>query len=462
MHPFAVVARTKCMSTTRNSRTCPILSLVAALILSSVSLQAHPSHDHGANNRSEAALEINNEKLLALRAQAARNAATSADFHALGWSLIDEARRTQDGRYFERAAETARTMQDRFGATAQSQVLLGHALHNMHQFAEAEAIAEWLVTERGDPVDYALLSDVLLERGRFPEAVAACQKLADMKPGLEASSRVAHLRWLHGDIEGAIAAMEQAILTGTGSNPEPQAWSLARLSHFYLQDQRFVEARAAARKAASLVEDYPPAFLALGKAELAAGNVAQAEYFLARAAHLNPIPEYQWWHADALEAAGRAREANELREELRQTGASNDPRTFAVFLATTGEQATEALLLARNEVEQRPDPFSWDALAWAQLAAGNPRAAEQSMERALSFNTRDARLFLHAAIIAQHLNNDEAAARFFDQALPLAATLTPLEKSLLERRDDSTRSAVSPRETVSTKQPNQKETNHQS
>jgi Flp pilus assembly protein TadD len=303
---------------------------------------------------------------------------------------------------------------------------------------------------------------VLLERGRFAEAVAACQKLADLKPGLEAYSRVAHLRWLHGDIEGAIAAMEQAVSAGTNSNPEPQAWSLARLSYFYLQQGRFVEAHAAARKATTLVDDYPPALLALGKAGLAAGNIYEAEFCLAHAAHLNPIPEYQWWHADSLEAAGRDREANELREELRQTGASNDPRTFAVFLATTGDQASEALFLARSEVEQRPDPFSWDALAWAQLAAGNSSAAGQSMQRALSFKTRDARLFLHAAIIAQHLNKEEDAARYFNEARPLAATLTPLERTLLEASDHSTRSAVSPRETVSTKQPKQNETNNRS
>jgi hypothetical protein len=37
----------------------------------------------------------------------------------------------------------------------------------------AEAIARQLVTERGPPEDFALLSDALMEQGRLGEAVAA-------------------------------------------------------------------------------------------------------------------------------------------------------------------------------------------------------------------------------------------------------------------------------------------------
>ena len=45
-------------------------------------------------------------------------------------------------------------------------LLRGHVLHQMHRFAEAEAIARRLVTPREFVLDFGLLGDVLMEQGR--------------------------------------------------------------------------------------------------------------------------------------------------------------------------------------------------------------------------------------------------------------------------------------------------------
>ena len=85
--------------------------------------------------------------------------------------------------------------------------------------------------------------------------------------------------------------------------------------------------------------------------------------------------------ADALEAAGRSAEARAVESRVQRTGASADPRSFALFLATRGEQPTLALHLAREELAARADVYTHDAVAWAELATGNAAAAWQSMER---------------------------------------------------------------------------------
>ena len=102
---------------------------------------------------------------------------------------------------------------------------------------------------------------------------------------------------------------------------------------------------------------------------------------------------------EAQSAAGKNDEARVTEEILKQRGAQEDPRTFALYLATRGEDVDTALRLARAELETRADVFTLDALAWALHAAGNDVEARATMQHALAEGTQDARLALHAAVI---------------------------------------------------------------
>src|SRR5439155_890550 len=121
-----------------------------------------------------------------------------------------------------------------------------------------------------------------------------------LRPGVEAYSRIAHLRWIKGDLAGATEAMEMAMRATGPGEAEANAWALARLSGYYLQAGRTDAALTAAEIALKFEADYAPAFLARGRALLAQGNPEAAVGPLRRAATLNPLPEYQWWLADAL------------------------------------------------------------------------------------------------------------------------------------------------------------------
>lgn len=360
--------------------------------------------------------------------------ATSADFDRLGWAFVAKARRTLDGGYYTLAEKTAAVSEARFGVSAESRLLRGHVFHNEHRFKEAEQLARALVAERGSPEDWALLSDALMEQGQLAEAVAALQKMVDLKPGIEAYSRIAQMRWLKGDLSGAIAAMEAAVRATSSRAAETSAWALARLSGFYLQNGQTARAGETASAATRLAPDFPPALLAAGRACLAAGKGAEGISALQQAVALNPLPEYQWWLADALAVAGRTSDASKVESELRRRGAASDPRTFALFLATRHEEPPTAVLLARTELENRADVLSHDALAWAFAANGDYAAAEPEMRAALAEQTHDARLYLHAGEIMQARGRGEEAAKFFAEAKPLAGTLTPAEGALLASR----------------------------
>ncbi|HEX2854999.1 MAG TPA: tetratricopeptide repeat protein [Opitutaceae bacterium] len=358
-------------------------------------------------------------------------------FERLGWALVAKARRTLDAGYYKLAEKTADAMDARFGASAESRLLRGHVMHNLHRFAEAETVARGLVAERGSANDFALLSDAAMEQGKLAVAIEALQQMVNLHPGIEAYSRIAHVRWLKGDLPGAIEMMEAASRAGNPRGSETQAWTLSRISLYHLQagdaSRALVVAEAAVKQAAS----YPPALLARGRALLALGNKEDAVGALRRAAELNPLPEYHWWLADGLRAAGQADEAVKTETLLLDRGEAADPRTLALFLATRGQKADAAVRFARAEVAARADVFSYDALAWALAANDELDAADVAMHRALAERTQDARLFLHAGEIARRRGRAEEARKHFAAARPMAGTLTPSERALLATRGDA-------------------------
>jgi tetratricopeptide (TPR) repeat protein len=182
-----------------------------------------------------------------------------------------------------------------------------------------------------------------------------------------------------------------------------------------------------------LQPDYAPALLAKGRVLLAENKTGAAILNLQQAAKLNPLPEYQWTLADALRAAKREEEARAVETQLQAKGASEDPRTYALYLAARGEQLETAVKLAEAERKERNDMFTLDAQAWALSAAGKHEEAYALMQQALAEKTKDARLFLHAAVIAHKSGRAAEAQLHAKQATTIAQMLLPGERAQLQQ-----------------------------
>ena len=104
-----------------------------------------------------------------------------------------------------------------------------------------------------------------------------------------------------------------------------------------------------------------------------------------------------------------------------------------MFYATKKVNQAKALSLVNEELRLRQDVYTWDALAWAQFAAGNFTEAETSINKALAEKTQDARFFLHAAVINSHLRNQKIADKFFERATTNQHMLLPSERNILQR-----------------------------
>jgi len=358
-----------------------------------------------------------------------RNASQSLE--NLGWSYVAKARESFDPGFYKLAEECAFCLESRQPRCPEALLLRGHVLQNLHKFKEAEPLARELTSSRGLSFDYGLLGDVLMEQGRLAEAGSAYQRMVDQKPDMQAYARIAHLRWLKGDMTGAITVIKLATSAASPNAPESAAWVHTRLAQIEFQNGDRNEAFQACEQALSFQKDYAPALLLLGRLHLAEGHTANALQSLKKAAELNPLPEYQWVLSEVLRVAGQAEQAAAVDQVLCRDGAASDPRTFALYLASRAQSLELSLKLAREEFNERGDVFTHDALAWSLQANGQHEQAWQEMRKALAERTKDARLFLHAAVIALNAGHAKEGDHYFAQATRFWAVLLPSEQEKL-------------------------------
>ncbi len=414
----------------------PIVTIVLVLpILQACSRTVPPAGEKGLDRSCRvviAAAPGDDERMASLQEDLRTGRMPVRAAEQLGYRFVARARLSNDSGFYKIAEQAAACMESVEPGAPAALLLRGHVLHQLHRFADAERIARRLVKLRDFVLDYGLLGDALMEQGRLTEAAAAYQKMIDIKPFYQSYTRAAHLRWLKGDLEGAIDLMQASVKAASPRDPESIAWAYSRLATFELQRGRLADASRAAEAALRVVPDYAAALLARGRVQLAQARSAEAVATLRRAAARNQLPEYRWALADALRLANRAEEAVALEAELMATGA-DDPRTLALYLATRQEDVALAVSLARGELEKRQDVFTLDALAWALVRAGRVEEASPVMDRALAEGTQDGRLFLHAAVIAAAAGRQADAARWAHKARMFRFTLLPSELGVLRK-----------------------------
>jgi len=347
----------------------------------------------------------------------------------LGYRFVSKARLSNDAGFYTIAEQAAACLDSIQPDDPAALLLRGHVLHQMHRFSEAETIARRLVTKREFVLDFGLLGDVLMEQGRLTEAATAYQKMIDLKPFYQSYTRAAHLRWLRGDLDGAIEMMTSAVKAASPRDPESVAWAYARLAMYQLQRGRLTEAERLTAASLRYVPDYAAGLLVRGRIQLAQHHREEAVRTLERAAVLNPLPEYNWTLADALRSMNRIDEAMTVEKKI--LGESGDPRTLALYLSTRRDDVGKAVVLAKQELEKRSDIFTLDAVAWALASAGQIDEASTFMARALAEGTEDGRLFVHAAAIAAAAGRSEDAARWARKARTFRFTLLPSELGVL-------------------------------
>ena len=369
-------------------------------------------------------------KIAKLQAKVKTTRQAQATIVQLGWAFVAKARVTSDPGFYKLAELCAQAADSEVADDSDAMLLRGHIAHALHRFSEAETIGRKLTSDtRPRWESFALLGDGLMEQGKLGEAIEAYQRMIDIRPCLQTYARVAHIRWLKGDLEGAAELMTTAVEESSERDPEPAAWAYTRLATYQLQEGNTADAARSLNRATDFLPDYPGALLIRAKLLVSNNKCADALPILERAIQQSPLPEYQWMLADTAQIADEKKLAAKTEDAIRMRGKSEDSRSFSLFLASRHENTKLALELAQEELNNRRDVFTYDAVAWAALANGDAAQAQKNIEHALSEGTVDARLFYHAGQIALANGEKKSAAEWFAKAVPLKQMLLPSEQA---------------------------------
>lgn len=362
--------------------------------------------------------------LRSAEAQIARDSQNSEGYVALAAAYMRKVRESGDTGYYlraEAAVQRALELQPESyeGLRVRAWIQMG-----MHAFPEALVTAEGLRSRRpDDPWVYGLLGDAFIELGDYDRAVDAFDQMMDLRPGLPAYSRVAHLRELFGDPQGAAEVMAMAVRAGSTRDPEPLAWCLVQYGNIHFNQGKLHIADAAYQRALAVFPHYPVALAALGRVRGAQQRYAEAIQLYQHAAAIVPTPETLIALGDLLVVTGKVAEAErqyavvEYSEQVNALAQTTSARQLALFYADHDRNLGQAIQLAEAELERRHDIYTYDTLAWVYYKNVRYADAWTAMKQALRLGTQDALLFFHAGMIAHGLGERAKARDYLRRAL---------------------------------------------
>ena len=332
---------------------------------------------------------------------------------ALAGAYLQKVRETGDAGFYARAdavlGSARRLAPDdyRVLTTAASLALARHDFR--------AGLADGLAARRANPASdapYPVVVDALVELGRYAEAGRELQRFVDAKPTLASYARVSYFRELHGDRDGALAAMRLAVSAG-GDVAENGAYVETLLGNLEFDRGRLDSAREAYGAALTAFPRYVPAAAGLARLDAVEGRTDEAVRAYRDVVARLPLPEYVVALGETELAAGRVVQARHdlalvgAEERLLRVNGVNTDVELSLFEANHGSPA-RADALARRAAA--PSVRSADALGWALTADGHPREGLAWAHRALALGSRDATFLYHAGVAARAAG-DRAAAR---------------------------------------------------
>jgi len=370
------------------------------------------------------------QRIEATRAAIANDPGDASLRASLGELSYQRGRETAHSRWNERARvafDAALALDPR---NARATLGLGTLALAKHDFAGGLRHGRRaLALEPDSTQPYAAIVDGLIELGRYGQAARALQRFVDLKPNLASYSRISYYRELHGDLDGAIAAMRLAVSAGGAA--ENAAYVQTLLGNLEFQRGRLGAAEQAYRAARERVPGYPPAEAGLASVAAAGGDLDAAIRRYRAVVAVSPVHEHNVALLEAELAVGRIAAARHeiavIREQQareRALGVNTDAE-LAIFEADHGD-AARAVRLGRGAVRAAPGVSSADAYGWALTKAGRPHAALKWGRRALRLGSRDALFLYHAGIAAKDAGRRGLARGWLERALELNPRFSPL------------------------------------
>lgn len=354
---------------------------------------------------------------------------------SLGLAYVEQARITADPTYYPRAQGA---LDRSLGIDEENNdvglAAMGALANARHEFADA---ADWArrsqeVNPEGS-TSYGVLTDALTQLGDYDGATAAIQAMLDLRPGIPSFTRASYNLELHGNVDGARSALDQAL---------DQAFDASDIAfcRVYLGNLAFSQGDldGAAEEYADGLRQVPddPGLL-LGQARVAAARGEQDEALAgyARVVAARPLPDSLVEYGNYLRSLGRDDEADvqfglfDTTQQIFRANGVQDSLTVAYVAADRGD-AEAAVDAAEEEYRQRQNVDAADALGWALHVAGRDDEALPYAEQALAQGARNALFRYHLGLIQESLGQPDQARSSLGLALEINPHFSPVQAPL--------------------------------
>jgi tetratricopeptide (TPR) repeat protein len=260
-----------------------------------------------------------------------------------------------------------------------------------------------------------ILADIAFQEGRYKEARAALETLAEEDPAWDVLARIAHIEGKMGDAEKADRLYLEAEDEITAKEMRSFAWVELQRGVLDLSRGRVDDALA----------HYSCAERAYSGYWLTAEHIGDA---LRSTAHYERVlaevdkPEVAqklgelYHHACGEEFLARALSGY---LESAERGEVHYYHHLTEYFADVRHEGGEAVKWARKDIALRDNFNTQSALAWALHCAGQSATAVPYIERALASGVRDAGIFNKAAIIFEGAGEREKAHEYEHRAAVL-------------------------------------------
>lgn len=354
-----------------------------------------------------------------------RQSENAPDLARLGLAYLQKVREVTDPVYYTKAEGVFKKALQLDPVNFAAMEGMGSLNLSRHQFAQG---LDWgLKAQKLQPRDtyaYGVMNDALIELGRYDEAVQILQTMIDIHPDLSSYSRVSYQRELHGEYDGAIEAMQQAV-TSRGPTPENQAYVMYQLGLLYFNHNNLDQAENNFQQSLTVVPDYVYGLQGLARIKIARGDLNGAADLYSKITQRMPIEQFIIEYGDLLNTQGKTGEANRQYELVRsidkiykENGVNTDIE-IALFNDDHDYNLTDNLSLAQVEYKARPSIKAADVLAWTLYKTGDFKQALDLETQALRLGTQDSLYYYHAGMINMKLGQSDAARSYLQKALNL-------------------------------------------
>lgn len=350
----------------------------------------------------------------------------NADLYAeLGLAYLQRVRENNDPNlYLQAELALTESLQRN---TQQQNALLGQGLLALarHDFGAALEWGKQLQALNPYKAEaLGVMVDAYVELGQYEQAVATAQAMVDLRPNLASYTRVSYLRELHGNVEGAIMAMEQAVQAGVPGQEET-LWTLVQLGNLHFNRGDWERAQKVYEEALFAQEDYVYALAGIAKVQAARGEYEQAIVIYESLVNRLPVVEFVVALGELYEVTDKLAEAEKQYElvgviqQLNESAGMNVDLELALFNADHQINPTQTVQQAQAAYERRPSVHAADVLAWALYQNGEYATAWERSQEALRLGTQDGLMYYHAGMIAHALGNIPTAIQHLQQALTI-------------------------------------------